>query len=683
MSIKLTQFIIGNHGGKTDCQIIIPREEDGRDKIGRIFFISENAKNSNNQKMGVFFKQEIKKYYGSQIPLNTEIDEIKIENIFENFLYNFNNNIHNFIRREKLTIDLNKFLNRLNLLIGLIYYNINDDKHYLYFSQIGKLDSLLIHPINKSRFDILQIKEAKKDNPNQFKIFSNIINGKIKSKSALIFCTNNILDYISLDKIKIISENNAAENISTEIKNLLLEVNGGRMFAGIIIKIEKSIIAEEKSSYDAVRPAIKQLNIVDNSIKETKKPVENSTPPTISVSRDKPEIALKMNEKKTELLQKIKKFQNRLKNLPRLKTVLLIAIIIFIALFAQGTFYLKNKKAAKEDNQYYKELQLEIEEKINRLEANLIYNDNDKMAVLIELENLIKKLPENSQEQKTKLVEIQQQIKNLDFKARMITEIKEHESLANFNKLTESPIIKIISAKETIYALALDNNFFALDLKNSSVKKIDHIKLNIPTALSQANIENSIIVLHQENAFSRLQIEKNKFEPLLVEFPESNANISAICDYGKRMYAVDIANSQIYKYSYTGDEFSAVQKWLKNDSVNLNKAISIAVDGSIYVLNSDKTIFNFFKGEKQEFQFENNEILISANKIWTDADSNYLYILDAEGKKITVLNKKGELIIQYYSDEFNNLKDFIVNETDKKIHLLSNNKIFKINITHI
>ena len=683
MSIKLTQFIIGNQGGKTDCQIIIPREEYGQDKIGRIFFISENAKNNNNQKMGVFFQQEIKKYYDSQIPLNTEIDEIKIENIFENFLYNFNNNIHNFIRREKLTIDLNKFLNRLNLLIGLIYYNINDDKHYLYFSQIGKLDSLLIHPINKSRFDILQIKEAKKDNPNQFKIFSNIINGKIKSKSALIFCTNNILDYISLDKIKIISENNAAENISTEIKNLLLEVNGGRMFAGIIIKIEKSIIAEEKSSYDAVRPAIKQLDIVDNSIKETKKPVENSTLPTISVSRDKPEIALKMNEKKTELLQKIKKFQNRLKNLPRLKTVLLIAIIIFIALFAQGTFYLKNKKAAKENNQYYKELQLEIEEKINELEANLIYNDSDKMAVLIELENLIKKLPKNSQEQKTKLIEIQQQIKELDFKARLITEIKEPESLTNFNKLTESPIIKIINSQEIIYALALDNNFFALDLKNLSIKKIDHVKLNIPTALSRANIENSLIVLHQENAFSRLQTENNKFEPLLVEFPESNADISAICDYGKRMYAVDIANNQIYKYSYTGDEFSAGQKWLKDDSANLNKAVSVAVDGSIYLLNSDKTIFNFFKGKKQEFQFENNDILISANKIWTDADSNYLYILDAEGKKITVLNKKGELVIQYYSDEFNNLKDFIVNETDKKIYILSGSKIFAIDIEHI
>lgn len=683
MSIKLIQFIIGNHSGKTDCQIIIPREEDCQNKIGRIFFISENAKNRNNQKIYDFFQQEIKKYYDNQIPLNTEIDETKIENIFENFLYNLNNNIHNFIRREKLTIDLNKFLNKLNLLIGLIYYNANDDKHCLYFSQVGKLDSLLIYPVKNDQFDILQIKEEKKDDANQFKIFSNIINGKIKNKSALIFCTNNILDYISLDKIKIISEHNTAQNISTEIKNLLLEVNGARMFAGIIIKIEKNITAEEKSNVDVIQPITKQPDIIDNSADKIKKPIKNSTPPIISASRDKVKIATKFHKQKIRLLQKITNIPCQLKKLPHLKKILLVAIIILITLFAQNILRLKNKKIAEKNNQYYEELLLEIEEKKNRLEANLIYNDNDKMAILIELENLITKLPKNSLEQKTKLIKIQQQIKELDFKSKLITEIKKPKLLTNFNKLTDSAIIKIINWQEIIYVLTIDNNFFALDLKNLSIKKIDHIKLNVPTAMSQINIKNSLIILHQDNVFSQLQTEKNEFKPLLVESPEPNADISAICDYGKRMYAVDIANNQIYKYSYTGDEFSAGQKWLKNNDLNLNKAVSIAIDGSIYILNSDKTIYNFFKGEKQEFQFENNNILISADKIWADIDSDYLYILDAEGKKITVLNKKGELVIQYYSDEFNDLKDFIVNETDKKIHILSENKIFEINITHI
>lgn len=680
MPIKLTQFIIGDHSGKTDCQIIMPQEENNQNKIGRIFFISENAKNRNNQKMRSFFQQEIKKYYKCEIPRNTEIDQIKIENLFENFLYNLNHNIHNFIKQEKLTINLNE----LNLLVGLIYCDSNDGKYYLSFSQIGKLDSLLIHPVKNNLFDILQIKEDGENKPNPFKIFSNVINGKIKESSSLIFCTNNILDYISLDKLKTIAERNTAENISVEIKNLLSEVNGAKIFAGIIIKIEKNAAIEEKNNINIVQPIIKRSDIIDNSSEKIEKTVKNSTVPIINAFRDKVEAAPKFHKQRTALIKKITCIPCLLKNLPYLKKILLIAIIIFIALFTQNILHLKNKKNAEENNLRYIELTKEIKEKeVELAAAKLINNNSGKIILLAEIEDLIKKLPQNSQEQKTKLIEIQEQIKELNFKKKLITEIKKPKSSADFNKLTESPIIKIIKVQEKIYALALDNNFFEFDLKNSSIKKIGHIKLNMPASLSQTNIENNLITLHQDGAFSQLQAKKNEFKPLLVKFPESNARISAISSYGKKLYAIDTANNQIYKYSYTGDEFSAGQKWLKEDNLDLSKAISIAIDGSIYILNSDKTIFSFFKGEEQEFQFENNDILLSSDKIWTDIDSDYLYILDAEGKKITILNKKGELIIQYYSDEFNNLKDFIVDETSKKIYALSDNKIFEIDITHI
>lgn len=684
MSIKLTQFIIGNHSGKTDCQIIMPHgennEENNQNKIGRIFFISENTKNRNDQKIRAFFQQEIKKYYKCEIPFNTEINQIKIENIFENFLYNFNHNIHNFIKLEKLTVNLNE----LNLLVGLMYCGTNDQKHYLYFSQIGKLDSLLVHPVKNNQFDILQIKEDGENKPSPFKIFSNVINGKITNNSTLIFCTNNILDYISLDKLKTIAEHNTAENISAKIKNLLLEVDNAKIFAGIIIKIEKNIDGDKEIDTNAIQSIIKQLDVIDNSNDKAEKPLNNSISPIISATHNKVKIAPKFHKRKINLLQKIAKIPSKLKNLPHLKKFLLVAMVIFIVLFAQNILHLKNEKDAEKNNQYYIELAHKIEEKqVELAAAKLINNNNDRMALLVELEDLIEKLPQNLQEQETKLSEIQKQIKELNFEEKLITEIKKPEPLADFNKLTESPITKIISVQEKIYALAPDNNFFEFDLKNSSIKKIEHIKLNMASPLSQINIENNLITLHQDNTFSQLQAGKNKFKPLLIKFPESNALISAICDYSKKLYAVDTANNQIYKYSYIGNELSSGTKWLKDDGVNLNKAISIAIDGSIFVLNSDGTIFNFFKGEQQEFQFKNDGILISANKIWTDLDSDYLYILDAEGKKITILNKKGELIKQYYSDEFNNLKDFIINETDKKIYILSDNKIFKIKITHI
>ena len=47
-----------------------------------------------------------------------------------------------------------------------------------------------------------------------------------------------------------------------------------------------------------------------------------------------------------------------------------------------------------------------------------------------------------------------------------------------------------------------------------------------------------------------------------------------------------------------------------------------------------------------------------------------------------MIKKDGELIIQYYSDKFNNLNDFVIDEKEKKIYVLADNKMFVVEITH-
>ena len=75
--------------------------------------------------------------------------------------------------------------------------------------------------------------------------------------------------------------------------------------------------------------------------------------------------------------------------------------------------------------------------------------------------------------------------------------------------------------------------------------------------------------------------------------------------------------------------------------------------------------------------------LESPTKIKTTAESKYLYILDPPTKRLAVLNKDGDLISQYTSSKFDQLKDFVVVEAEKKIYLLNGSSVFGIAASHL
>ena len=70
-------------------------------------------------------------------------------------------------------------------------------------------------------------------------------------------------------------------------------------------------------------------------------------------------------------------------------------------------------------------------------------------------------------------------------------------------------------------------------------------------------------------------------------------------------------------------------------------------------------------------------------KIFTSAETKYLYLFDPAAKRIVVLNKEGELTKQYLFETLENINDFTVNEKNKKIYLTSGSKIYQVDLTHL
>jgi DNA-binding beta-propeller fold protein YncE len=72
-------------------------------------------------------------------------------------------------------------------------------------------------------------------------------------------------------------------------------------------------------------------------------------------------------------------------------------------------------------------------------------------------------------------------------------------------------------------------------------------------------------------------------------------------------------------------------------------------------------------------------MLGAKGKLYTEGTWNGLYVLDTEHNRILILNKKGELISTLESDQFKNMRDFVVDEKGKTIYVLSDSTLLKVN----
>ena len=113
-------------------------------------------------------------------------------------------------------------------------------------------------------------------------------------------------------------------------------------------------------------------------------------------------------------------------------------------------------------------------------------------------------------------------------------------------------------------------------------------------------------------------------------------------------------------------------------------AAAAAVDGDVYVLRSDGIVLKLNQGKLADFSLNAiDPMLAGPTKIKTSENSDFLYLLDPPTKRLVVVTKTGALVQQYRADLFDQLKDFIVDESNKTVYLLNGTQIFGIAMKHL
>lgn len=149
--------------------------------------------------------------------------------------------------------------------------------------------------------------------------------------------------------------------------------------------------------------------------------------------------------------------------------------------------------------------------------------------------------------------------------------------------------------------------------------------------------------------------------------------------FGSNIYVLD-KSSGILKYVPSADTYSKTD-YFASDAPDLKDSISMAIDGSVYILFKDGSIKKYTRGKADKFEISGlSKPLSSSAKLFTNEDLNNLYVLDIPNSRIVVFGKEGEFKTSYSADIIKSARDFDVKEADKKAYILSGDKIYQIDL---
>ena len=582
---------------------------------------------------------------------------------------------------------------RINWLGNLDFLVAAVSQKRIYFTLLGKMRAFIVR--GEEFIDIVKNLILEKD---VLFPFSTILQGAIKKDDVLIFSTSNIFSKEKLLKfgkdLFPIEEKKISKIIESEDSGTALIVETGKE-AGVIERISRekekkgfletlpkfSFSKREKffpsfkgkikeglnkpytklnQIYNLARKKISAFSSKISSLSKPTQPKKEEFPfPRITVEKaslpGKPKfdfIALKKEREKRKIL-----FGGAL---------LLILILI-------GFGFYQHKKNI--ENAVLGEIIKTIEQKTREGENSLIYGDKEKaISYFVESLELLNSI-ENPGSLKGEIDNLRKDIED------NINKILERKVLSGIQPLFEikeglekfSPQ-GILFAKDNIYLFSPDS--LLVYQWNISEKK------GFFTEQREKVLGGT--VLNKKPFFliaptSVVITEKEKILP--IDFPYEEISVWELDNFLNYFYIFDKDKGEIIKYSVSQDKISSPNLWLEERGA-AKGAVSIAIDGSVYLASPSGEIKKFSAGTLKEkiSPPETYPKIKGVTKIFTSKDNQYLYLIEPAEKRVIILDKKGKIIAEYQSKEFKDLKDIWVTSGDKTIYLLSENKVFKIDL---
>jgi hypothetical protein len=457
--------------------------------------------------------------------------------------------------------------------------------------------------------------------------------GYLQDNDIIVLQTKQFSDVISVGTLSEFMDNLPPSEIAENLAPLVHEKEEAGA-AAIIARYKAPVAEEAAEAIPEPEPEIEAKTVEDEQ-NSSESPFYS---PTVT---HKTSLLDKARPLTASLFSKLKRPQDL--GLNHSRKVILTIVIIILVVFVGSVFFALNKQAAEKTQTAFQAVYPQALKQYNEGESLLELNQNLARDSFQQAQQLLNggkdKLPQNSPEEK----------QVLDLLNKVNTALNASSGVTN------------VAAKE----VSADNSQFLLaESKNDG--------------LYFAEDDNHIYELTQTQVYTFNPDGSN--QKSIITNSGDWKQPGGLSIYNGNVYILDKSQNQILKYVNSDSGFVKAN-YFSSTSPDLSKAVSIAIDSSIYVLTSDGNISKFTKGNPDTFTIAGLDASLSnPTRIYTNLNDTNVYVLDNGNSRIVVFDKSGNYKNQYQAVVLKTAKDFEVLEQDKKIYVLSDGKTYKIDL---
>ncbi|MFA6529188.1 MAG: hypothetical protein WCT46_06665, partial [Candidatus Gracilibacteria bacterium] len=611
----------------------------------------------------------------SQLVLNIDIRSTKIpgeevaDQIFDVFKNNFFQDLEkdpysrfeeslkmmNNVVSEKESVFGVKFLANISVIAVAITGGS------LYLSQHGDAEAYLVR---KRHVNIISEGLHDATSANR-ELFANVASGGIVPGDVLVYSTTRLYRYITkMDLAKVFSDYNLKDGLS-ELSNLVsmeltdrisvcaVGLTGGVDGSEVVadLPVEKTVKVAKPSVFAGVSAMIGENKVVNFLTEKL---------------ADLKHFFNKGEEKKTVV--------GEWKRLGRDKV--LISLILVVLVLIAGIYLVRNQG---QKQKYIEELEAKlttVSEKISEAETKGSY-DKDAASTLLD-------------DAETIAMEVLSSGYLRSSASQYLSEVEEQRGyLDNVIKVTDAILVADLSEKRsTVNALGIlpyQQSLYAYEYNG-----LYEIELNI--AQDPLTIDDEKVVIDGSYFEDQDTILFYTQSGDIIEYDGMVFNLMDTVDgtfktgvqaepYSTRLYVLDPVGNQIWKYYREREGYGSVEAY--SVDTDLSKAVWMAIDGSVWVLNNDGTITKLVSGVETDYNVEKAPLsgFAGATKIYTSFESGQLYVLDPANDRVLVFNKDskdGDLVYstQYVFEGIDGIKDIYVVQDENRIYLVTGTEVW-------
>jgi hypothetical protein len=256
------------------------------------------------------------------------------------------------------------------------------------------------------------------------------------------------------------------------------------------------------------------------------------------------------------------------------------------------------------------------------------------------------------------------------------TNVKTVSNLENFVSLSQNAIAAVL----------LNDSLFAIAENSKKIIKIDLNSKNvedIPSSAGTGNFKlmtpmphlNTIFILTEDKKILSFTPVNKNFQENGIELPGS-LNATDIKTYLTYLYFLDPSANQIYRYPRAEGGFGEKQDWLRSGS-DVKNAVDFAINDDLYTVSPNE-IVPYLQGKKDAgVNFEKTSLPLAIDKIYSEPDMEFVYLLDNKNHRIVQYSKDGKLITQYWNESISGISNLAVDEKNKVVYLIKESSIDK------